>query len=441
MSQQALTDSELIHDNKTIEDERTWNDSLDGTHASAVMKEERSGVVSPVVLPSDELRMEPPPDGGLTAWLVVLACVYQAHYLLTVFPTESAEVISLVGSICTAFTLASGVFAGRLVEIYGVKTVTIVGSVIFSGSLVAAGFCRTVPTLLVTQAVVPWFLKKRSLVLGIISAGAGVGGICWSFLARAVIAKFSYHWALWITACISAVLNLIAIIFIKDRPISGQDQRVKQQGSSFREAFGMFRNPKFATLYCASALSVFGFDFDLPKRTRYLVPFFYVPTYAETQLNATPLVGATLSAVIDLGLSAGRILIGRLADTRFGTMNSIILTGLCQLAFWLPATNSIALLYVFSFIYGFFGGGYIGLVPAILAQIFDEDKLPSIMGLFYSSELPGELAGGPIAGAIFSGTHGRWPPVILYSAMTMFGGSLLAIITRFQVDRRLFATV
>lgn len=97
--------------------------------------------------------------------------------------------------------------------------------------------------------------------------------------------------------------------------------------------------------------------------SRYLTPFFYVPTYAQLELNASPLVGAILSAMIDLGIVLGRILIGRLADSRFGTMNAIILSmslaGLCQFAFWIPASNSIGLLYVFSIVYGFFGGGYI----------------------------------------------------------------------------------
>lgn len=105
-------------------------------------------------------------------------------------------------------------------------------------------------------AVLTWFSKKRSLVIGISSAGGGVGGICWSFLARGFISRHSYHWALWTTACISAVLNLVAILLIKERSTPGQ-QHVKKHGS-FREAFGMFKNPKFATLYFASALSVFG---------------------------------------------------------------------------------------------------------------------------------------------------------------------------------------
>ncbi|GJJ07048.1 hypothetical protein Clacol_001247 [Clathrus columnatus] len=318
------------------------------------------------------------------------------------------------------------VLVGRWIEIYGVKRVTIIGSVVFSGSLVAAGFCRSIPSLIITQgflsgigagilyipsvtAPLAWFSKKRSLVLGISSAGSGIGGICYSFLTRLVITKLSYQWALWITACISAFLNLVAIILIKSR-----STRTHVNRGSFRDVFKLLKDPRF------------------------FVPFFYVPTYAQTQLRATPLTGSILVAVLDLGVSMGKILIGRLADSWIGTMNAIgismAISGLCQLFLWLPASNSLGLLYVFSFVYGFFGGS-IGLLPAILSRIYDAERIPSITGLFYSGELPGEMAGGPIAGIIFSKGNGNWSPVIIYSAMTMFFGSILILATRFQACR------
>lgn len=60
----------------------------------------------------------------------------------------------------------------------------------------------------------------------------------------------------------------------------------------------------------------------------------------------------------------GRIFLGLAGDSKLGVMNSIVsgmaLAGLCQFVLWLPASNSLPLLYVFSFVYGFFGGGYIG---------------------------------------------------------------------------------
>lgn len=42
------------------------------------------------------------------------------------------------------------------------------------------------------------------------------------------------------------------------------------------------------------------------------------------------------------------------------------------------------------------------------------------------------MAGGPIAGVIFSNGNGNWSPVIIYSAMAMFWGSMLIFATRLQ---------
>ena len=90
------------------------------------------------------------------------------------------------------------------------------------------------------------------------------------------------------------------------------------------------------------------------------------------------------------------------------------------------------------------------LLPAVLAHVFDPDELPTVTGFFFTSELPGQvpalflpwechmthwyfqLAGGPVAGAIRSSTNGQWTPVILYSGLTVFCGSLFAVATRFQ---------
>lgn len=101
--------------------------------------------------------------------------------------------------------------------------------------------------------MVPWFLKKRSLVMGISGAGAGLGGIFWSFIARAIILKFSYQWALWATAAISAVLNVIAVTCVKSR-----STRTRINRGSFRDAFVMLKDSKFLTIYAGSGLCVFG---------------------------------------------------------------------------------------------------------------------------------------------------------------------------------------
>lgn len=416
--------------------------------------------------PSEKLELEVNEKQEKRAWLVVVGCfilyfnmlgitysfgIYEAHYALHEFHGQSARV-ALIGSVSSGTSLAVCIVAGRWVELYGVRAVIVAGSIIFSGSLAAAGFCKSLTALILTQgvltgvgigilnipgttAMIPWFPNHKSFALGIASSGAGLGGIFWSFVTRALISKLSYQWALWVMASISAALHVIAIILIKDPPILNLQENWRAERRSYRDELGIFKDPKFVTLYIANVLSLFG----------YLVPFFYIPTFAQTQLGSSAFVGAVLAADMDFGMSLGRIILGYFANSSFGTMNVIIISmaisALGQICLWLPSTDSIILLFICAFVYGFFGGGSAGIVPVVLAQIFPPNRLPSITGIFMSSNLPGAISGSPIAGTIFDASHSKWTPVILYSSSIMLAGALIMSITRFQVERRLFATV
>lgn len=61
--------------------------------------------------------------------------------------------------------------------------------------------------------------------------------------------------------------------------------------------------------------------------------------------------------------------------------------------------------------------------------------------MFFTSELPGQLAGAPIAGAILSATGHDWTAMILFSGLLQIVGSLFGIAGRLAVERRIFVTV
>jgi predicted MFS family arabinose efflux permease len=109
---------------------------------------------------------------------------------------------------------------------------------------------------------------------------------------------------------------------------------------------------------------------------------------------------------------------------------SVLLAGVLQLAMWLPAQGNISLTYVFSFLYGTFGLAAIGISPAVLARHLDPNKLPSIGGVFFTSEMPGFLAGAPISGAILA--RSNYETTIGYSGGVMVAGALLSVMARFM---------
>lgn len=129
-------------------------------------------------------------------------------------------------------------------------------------------------------------------------------------------------------------------------------------------------------------------------------------------------------------------------DLHSGVLNaftlSVLLAGVLQLAMWLPAQGNISLTYVFSFLYGTFGLAAIGISPAVLARHLDPNKLPSIGGVFFTSEMPGFLAGAPISGAILA--RSNYETTIGYSGGMMVAGALLSVMARFMGELQLLST-
>ncbi|GME31889.1 major facilitator superfamily protein [Neofusicoccum parvum] len=62
-----------------------------------------------------------------------------------------------------------------------------------------------------------WFVKKRSLTNGIVSAGSGTGGLAWSFATQAMLARLSAAWALRVIGVVAGAANLAAIAFVRSR--------------------------------------------------------------------------------------------------------------------------------------------------------------------------------------------------------------------------------
>lgn len=53
-----------------------------------------------------------------------------------------------------------------------------------------------------------------------------------------------------------------------------------------------------------------------PQSFGYTVPQYYLTAYIESEAGASPVVGATINALINVGSIAGRIGMGFVADTR-----------------------------------------------------------------------------------------------------------------------------
>ncbi|KAL1664653.1 major facilitator superfamily domain-containing protein [Schizophyllum commune] len=402
------------------------------------------------------------PDGGLRAWSVVFGCfilscafmgsglvfgVFQDAYHTEVFPDVSVSTISLIGGVLSFCSLSTAYLAGALGDRYGYIRMIVLGCVLTFVSVLGASFSTKLYQIFLCQGVFQgisqgismpmymalpsqWFLRRRALATGVAVSGAGIGGAIGSLIMRPLIAKLGYRHALLIYACVNAFFTAIACLLLKVRPPPWQ--RTAKKRWLPRKVDG-----RFWSIFMGIMIAQFG----------YLCPFYYITTYTKTvggiPSGGNALIPVVPLVVINLCAAVGRIGAGQLADT-FGSINvfflSFFLGGILQMVFW-PFTASYASVITFGAAYGLTGGVFMTLVPPVCAKVFGMENLATITGLMVLANGPGQLAGPPLAGLIFSHTGDNWAYLAVFSGATMFIGSLLTLYVRFQQDKRLWAAV
>jgi MFS family permease len=126
------------------------------------------------------------------------------------------------------------------------------------------------------------------------------------------------------------------------------------------------------------------------------VPPFYIAEFVRAQDDGAGSSEDHLSiyilAIMNVGGFVGRILPAVLSD-RVGRFNilflSALLSGVSCICLWLPTSSvltlggRIALEVTFAFSFGFFSGGFIALINVCIAEISNNQKVGSSVGLLY----------------------------------------------------------
>ncbi|KAH8549549.1 major facilitator superfamily domain-containing protein [Umbelopsis sp. PMI_123] len=372
--------------------------------------------------------------------------VMQSYYLTTEMAEVASETqLTFVGTIAFIFINGMGPPVQILRSIFGARTVIAGGCVIMSLGLILAGFSYQAWHLYLTQGimfgfgaacmyittmgVVPqWFDKRRGLALGIAASGSGIGGLIMPFIMTALLQKFDAGWTYRIIGFICLGLGLASSIFIKEKyPDKSGRKKITDivQWSVLKD-----NNLK---LWCAAAtIALFG----------YLIPFFYLPSYAAMN-GLTASQGSTLISIIS-GLNfVGRIANGWFGDN-IGRLNMLIIamfiSAACNFLIW-PLTHNIGGLIAFSCIYGFFCGAYFTMMAAITAYISKMEKFPSAFSVFLMFNIASSF-GPPIAGAIQSGTNpNSYISVQMFAGACFLAGTILMILLKIKLTKSIFSKV
>ncbi|KAF9071305.1 major facilitator superfamily domain-containing protein [Rhodocollybia butyracea] len=374
---------------------------------------QRTDVIDP-----DEL-----PEGGLGAWLTVLAVflltfvslgtgsvwgIFQSAYATdpsSRFQQDSTFKIGFVGG-CSGLAFIIGSFSNILISKFGIHAPIILGVGTLVAALMLGSIAKTYWELLLSQGImfgigcsfayVPAislpaqrFQKKRAFATGIASAGACAGAVILAPVVQSSIDHFGIPWALRILGFLTLALGVTAICCIRQR---GATKKIVQY-RPFDPS--LLKIPGYPLYLAFAFLQFFGHE----------IPLFFIPSYCTT-IRISPVNASAVLSVASSVSCIGRIMAGMMAD-KWGTINVLILfkflSGLTCLVIWTLA-KSLGVMMAFAVFWGFFSGAYWALSVPASAKIVGLEKLGSAVALqFLTNVLPAIFA-APIGSQIIAAT-------------------------------------
>ena len=334
----------------------------------------------------------------------------------------SRATISGAFSVFLITTGSIGVVMGKLNDHFGPRKIMIAGAIIhgagyalmaliqapwqlyfFYGVLAAIGF--STHDIVTLSTVARWFTDKRSLMSGIVKAGAGAG----QFVVPILLTMLLTIWD-WRTACLvfgaisTLVLTAIAQFLTRHPPASDEQPEhgtspKSEVGYSLRQAVG---TPNFWIL-CIGQFLVF---FCL------MVVMIHVAPHAR-DLGFDAIRAAQVLSTIGAASIFGRIIMGGTAD-RLGGKRSLIIAYIILSAslIWLLFIREPWVLFVFAPVYGFTHGAFFTLISPTVAELFGTKAHGVIFAIILFHGTIGGAISPFIAGRVFD-TLGTYQPVFI----------------------------
>jgi MFS family permease len=381
------------------------------------------------------------------AFAVTLVGFGSAYTFSAFVESLQKEFAASRGSVSLVFSLAGflyfglGIVSGPLADRWGSRSLAVVGMILIGLGLVLASAARSLTEVYVAYglgvglgvgcsyvpalgAVQRWFVRRRGLASGLAVSGIGVGTLVMPPLASSLIEALGWRGAYLVLGGLAAIAGTAMAILIvsdpRDRglgpdgdPPQAGVQPVRPAGNSVSEAI---RSRRFIGLYAACLLCSFGV----------FVPFAHLAPYALDHGVARS-SAVLLLAVIGVGSTAGRFVLGGLAD-RLGRRLSLLamFVGMAlAMVIWAISTSFWPLA-AFAFAYGVFYGGWVALLPALVMDDFGGRNVSGIIGILYTSVAFGTLVGPSVAGFTFDLTRSYTLPILASVCANLIAAGIVA---------------
>jgi MFS transporter, OFA family, oxalate/formate antiporter len=373
-------------------------------------------------------------------WFVVAAAFavtlvgFGSAYTFSAFVTPLQQDFGASrGSVSLAFSLAGflyfsvGMISGPLADRWGARPIVIAGMLLVALGLVLAGRagtlvevyaayglgiglgvgCAYVPVL---GAVQRWFVERRGFASGLAVSGIGVGTLVMPPLATMLIAGYGWRNAYLALGVLAAIVGIGAAVLVEDDPRQRglePDGHVPATAQSSRPVQGMsvseaIRTTRFLGLYAACLVGSVGM----------FVPLVHLVPYALDH-GIDPTTAVLLLGAIGVGSTIGRFFLGGIADRigRDALLTAMYVGMAASLAMWTLAEGFWALV-AFALAFGLFYGGWVAVLPAVVADHFGARRVSGILGVLSTSAAIGTLVGPSAAGFMFDASHSYFVPIV-----------------------------
>ena len=355
--------------------------------------------------------------------------------LLSEFGWTSAAVS---GAYSLAFLLLgmSSIVTGRITDRFGPKMVLIVCGFIFGlgyllmsqistiwqfyliyAVMIAVGISGSFVPLVATVA--RWFVKRRGLMIGVVSSGVGVGIMIIPPLATQLISVYGWRISYIVVGIAALVLVIPAALLLKRDPgevgqlAYGAD--VARTGNVSLESSGLTLRQALRTrqLWLLWVMFLFA-GFGIQMILVHIVPH-------VIGLGISAATAAIVLATVGGFNTAGRVIMGSAAD-RIGSKPALLISTIVISAsfFWLLGARELWMFYPFAVIFGISYGGFLVLLSPVAVEIFGLKAAGVLLGFLHFGLTIGETAGPVVTGVIYDVTGGYYPAFLI-------GGILAAI--------------
>lgn len=279
----------------------------------------------------------------------------------------------------------------------------------------------------IMSTVARWFIKRRSLMTGIVMAGAGIGVLITPPIANRLISIYDWRISYIILGSIVLVFVFLTAQFLRRDPTKvGQRPYGENKGEEAGLKLGNWEFSLKEAVYTSQFWMFCGMSFCLGF-SAYVIMVHIAPH--ATELGISTASAANILATVGGLTIVGRVVLGTIAD-RIGNKQAFII-GYFLMAvalFWLVPVKEGWMLYLLAGVFGFaFGVG--AASSPLVAELFGLSSHGLILGVTTLAYSIGGAVGPFVAGYIFDITD-SYQVAFLVSAVLSIASVILASLLR-----------